>query len=96
MSFEVDFEIFRDRFIPTLEYKYRKTKNKLSDALVWTEIFSVIKGGFHSNKHYSGFIPAKIYIKEHGSQCLSHSERGQLYWIFLRYEQWKEENAGYD
>ena len=53
----------------------RKGKTKLSDAMVWTEIFSVIKGGFKSNSHYYGYLPAGVYINKEGSIQLTSKER---------------------
>lgn len=40
LSFEVDFEIFKNRFWPKVS-----SWTKVSPLVVWTEIFSVIKGG---------------------------------------------------
>lgn len=40
LSFEVDFEIFKNRFWP----KYASW-TKVSALVVWTEIYSVIRGG---------------------------------------------------
>ena len=64
--------------------------------MIWTEIFSVIKGGLHSSDHYQGFLTAKTYIGYHASPFLSIIERQTVYWIFLEYERWKKEENAFD
>ena len=64
--------------------------------MVWTEIYSVIKGGLHSEDHYNGFLPAQKYIRHYASPTLLKSERGTVYWIFLEYEKWKRQENAFD
>jgi hypothetical protein len=51
MAEEIDFDLFSDKFMKVFKKEHQKSSkrnNKLSDAMIWTEIFSVIKGGFRS------------------------------------------------
>lgn len=43
LSFEVDYDLFESKFWPKIAH--RRCLKKLSPTLVWTEIYSVIKGG---------------------------------------------------
>ena len=43
---------------------------RFSPTLVWTEIFSVIKGGSKSGQFYMGFLPKHIYVREEASEFL--------------------------
>jgi hypothetical protein len=76
MAVEVDFDIFSEKFMKVFkkEHQSRKRNNKLSDAMIWTEIFSVIKGGFKSHNFYTGFLPHDLYIKSECSPCLTKAE----------------------
>lgn len=53
----------------------KNMQNRLSAAMIWTEIFSVIKGGLNSADHYQGFLTAKMYIKQYASPFLNMKER---------------------
>jgi superfamily I DNA/RNA helicase len=64
--------------------------------MIWTEIFSVIKGGLLSSNYYKGFVDFKIYFQKLASPCLNKQERRTIYWIFLEYEKWKSEENAFD
>jgi hypothetical protein len=74
-----------EKFWPLL--KNAKRRKKLSPNLVWTEIFSVIKG---SAQTYTGFMSGGVYQK-HGSFFLSKMEKTTVYFYYLQYEKWKKE-----
>ena len=69
---------------------------KLSSAMIWTEIFSVIKGGLFAKDFYKGFVDFNSYFYRLASPCLSKNERRTVYWIFLMYEKWKAEENAFD
>jgi len=88
MAEEIDFELFSEKFMKVFRKEHQKSSkcnNKLSDAMVWTEIFSVIKGGFKSHNYYQNFLPSDVYITKEASPCLTHAEAAQVYFIFLKY-----------
>jgi hypothetical protein len=87
LSFEVDFEVFESKFYN--RFKQHQKYKRLSSAMVWTEIFSVIKGGLNSRDHYQGFLTGKSYVKQHASPFLTTKERQTVYYIFIEYERWK-------
>ena len=68
---------------------------RFSPTLVWTEIYSVIKGGMQSASYYMGYLPRHIYLSE-ASEFLYLNERKAIYYIFLEYEKWKSEQRAYD
>ena len=90
--------MFVTRFFNRFKQKSRtlQRQKKLSEALIWTEIFSVIKGGTESLKYYGGILPAKLYIMEFGSPTLTRHELQTVYWIFIEYEKWKDEQNAFD
>lgn len=98
LSFEIDYDVFVTRFFNRFKQKSRtlQRQKKLSEALIWTEIFSVIKGGTESSKFYGGILPAKQYIMEFGSPTLTRHELQTVYWIFIEYEKWKDEQNAFD
>ena len=94
LSFEVDYDVFEQKFWPKIGT--RKQMKKISASLVWTEIFSTIKGGIRSCQFYMGYLPRHIYIKQEGSEFLYLNEKKTIYYIFLEYEKWKSEQRAYD
>jgi len=63
---------------------------------VWTEIYSVIKGGMKSCGYYLGYLPKHDYVESQGSGFLKKDERRLIYYLFLEYERWKKEVNAYD
>ena len=94
LSYEVDFEMFESKFWPKVGN--RKSMKKLSPTVVWTEIYSVIKGGLSSSHYYMGYLPRHIYIKDEASSFLNLNEKKTIYYLFLEYEKWKAEQRAYD
>ncbi|CAI2383785.1 unnamed protein product [Moneuplotes crassus] len=96
-SREVDFEMFESRF-----YNKHKGSLKLSALKVWTEIYSVIKGGLNSLmsiKYYQAdILEYREYceIKSTIDNFESPEEKYKLYLIYLQYEKWKARNNLYD
>jgi len=46
--------------------------------------------------YYGGILPARRYIFEFGSPTLTKHELQTVYWIFIEYEKWKEEQNAFD
>ena len=97
-SQEVDFEMFESKF-----WGKNKGRIKLSAMNVWTEIFSVIKGGLQTDwwafvrrGSYSIISHSNYMRMESSMKYLSPRERNQLYWIYVKYEKWKTEHNYYD
>ena len=59
LSFEVDYDTFSMRFWPKVNQM-----TKLAPLVVWTEIFSEIKGRVDSHKFDAGGIPSETYFSE--------------------------------
>ena len=95
---EVDFEMFESKF-----WGKNKGKLKVSAMNVWTEIFSVIKGGLQTDwysyikKGIGSVMSRTKYMKIKSSMdYLSMTERAQIYWLYIKYEQWKNAQNMYD
>ena len=97
-SQEVDFEMFEQKF-----WGKNRGRIKLSAMNVWTEIFSVIKGGLQNNWYnfvrrgtYS-IMSKSVYMKTKSSMdYLEDKERARIYWLYVKYEDWKTKNNLYD
>ena len=57
LSFEVDFETFRTRFWPKVA-----SWTRVSALVVWTEIYSVIKGSAESSEYRYNALPFYVYV----------------------------------
>ena len=65
--------------------------------MAWTEICSEIKGRVDSFEYEEGGIPSEMYIgksknnrkKKASAGFLTEAEKSSIYWIFLKYEQFK-------
>ncbi|CDW90518.1 lupus brain antigen [Stylonychia lemnae] len=99
LSFEVDFETFKNRFWPKVA-----NWTKLTPLVVWTEIFSVIKGGAQSHCFENQVYPFILYIgdgarstrKLDAAKFLTLQEKVMIYQIFMHYEKWKDSMMAYD
>jgi len=97
-SQEVDYEMFEAKF-----WGKNKGRIKVSAMNVWTEIFSVIKGGLQTDwfnffKNGTNSIMSwKNYTKLKSSMpYLNDYERNKVYSMYVKYEQWKHQNNLYD
>jgi hypothetical protein len=72
----------------------KSLERKLSPSFLWGEFMSVIKGSLYAGL----FVPqlSQAQYIEFGSELLSVTEKYTLYFIFLRYEQWKFSINAYD
>jgi len=93
-SQEVDYDMFELKFWP----KNKGNKLNLSALNIWTEIYSVIKGGTNFYYYrYHQVMPLNTYMTIKSSMSfLSNEEKIKVYYIYVRYEQWKNENNLYD
>lgn len=67
---------------------------KLSPTFLWTEIMSVIKGSLHG-KMIERYLSRVDYI-HYGNKVLSRKEKSTIYYIFLKYEEWKLNVRAFD
>ena len=97
-SQEVDFEMFEKKF-----WGKNKGKLKLSALNIWTEIYSVIKGGIsaiHNTKYnyYEDIISWEAYKKMESpmEDSISLDEKHRIYLLYMKYEKWKKKHYYYD
>jgi hypothetical protein len=75
MSFEVTFEVFKERFLCKWHTMMgAKMRKKLSEAFLWTEMMSVIKGSERSAQYAEGFLPQDEYINIGTAQNNTYSK----------------------
>ncbi|CAI2362242.1 unnamed protein product [Moneuplotes crassus] len=89
-SQEVDFEMFERKF-----WKKNLCGIKLSALNVWTEIFSVIKGGVecvHNIISWDSYCKMKSPMDDY----IDETEKYRVYLMYLKYEQWKGKHHYYD
>jgi len=63
MSFEVDFDFFLTHFWPNVNRRFYSSRN-ITPQLVWTEIYSTIKGSASAHTYAGQYMPEKVYINE--------------------------------
>lgn len=95
MSFEVDFDYFAMHFWPHIKKRYYTDKN-ISAHMIWTEIYSTIKGGATSHFYPGGYLPEKIYIEKCQNMFLTNDQKKEIYESFCQYERWKAKMMAYD
>lgn len=94
-SFEVDYEYFVVHFWPRVVKKYYSSRN-ITAHLVWTEIYSTIKGSAEAH-HYPGqYLTQHAYINTSTNTFLTREEKLDIYETFCQYERWKIRAGGYD
>ena len=97
LSFEVDFDVFSIRFWPKV-----KQQSKVAPLVAWTEICSEIKGRVDSFNYEESGIPQDLYLQQtkkkkgDSSGFLTKLEKSSIYWVWLKYEQWKYQYRAYD
>lgn len=89
-TFEVDYEYFRTNFWDLVRsaFYYRK----VNCHLVWTEIYSVIKGSTQSS---IGGMSLEQYFR-YGNQMLSTDQKTAIYQVYTKYQSWKFHVGAYD
>lgn len=95
MSFEVDYDYFATYFWPTVQHKHYSARN-ITSHLVWTEIFSTIKGSASAHLYPGLYLPEKVYMSESTNTFLTREEKLDVYETFCQYERWKMRSGGYD
>ena len=94
MSFEVTFEVFEEKFFKRLQLQ--REYRKITAQTIWTEIYSVIKGGIKATSSYFGYVQMEDYLQNEASSFLNGSEKRAIYFAFLSYEKWKKNVDAYD
>ncbi|GKE91937.1 DNA helicase, UvrD/REP type, P-loop containing nucleoside triphosphate hydrolase, partial [Tanacetum coccineum] len=95
MKFNVTYEIFRSSYWP--HFNNKLTKN-LDPSAIYTEIMSVIKGGFTEDNASGGILSRDDYVALcDGRISIFDSQKRELvYAIFLQYEKKKVQNGNFD
>jgi len=70
LSFEVDYDFFFVNFWPTVNKKFYTSKN-ITAHLVWTEIYSTIKGSAASHQYPFQYLIQSAYIQLTSNTFLS-------------------------
>ena len=82
-----------NRFI---SFMSKSLARKISPTFIWTEIMSVIKGSVFQ----TGFLKVKYLTRKqynyYGNKALSSKEKSTIYYIFLKYEEWKGQVRAFD
>jgi hypothetical protein len=101
----VDFHKFRDKLFHKITHHHKSTT--LDPLIVWTQIRSFIKGSIEaikqestSNHHSTSFLSKEIYLDMMifpFDRCrLNEIQREEAYHIFLRYQEFIEQNNLWD
>ena len=93
LCFEVTFDVFESKFYDRLLSK--KMIKRLSANLIWTEIYSVIKGSLNSSNCYYGWLSVREYLQL-GTTFLNGAEKRYVYYCFMQYENWKSKVNAFD
>ena len=93
---EVTFDVFEKRFIARYHRLMSgKLSKKMSPIFIWTEIMSVIKG----SKTDKALFQQRLSQHEYellGSKTLTRKEKSTLYFVYLKYEEWKLNVRAFD
>ena len=93
---EVTFEVFETRFIGRYyRFMTKKLSKKMSPTFLWTEFMSVIKGSINQEYQRTNFLSMREYL-EKGSPTLTRKEKQTLFYLFLKYEEWKLNVRAFD
>ena len=95
LSFEVDYDYFETYFWPTVRHRHFSARN-ITPHLVWTEIFSTIKGGASAHLYPGLYLSERAYIRETTNVFLSKEEKLDVFETYCQYERWKINSGGYD
>ncbi|CAD8101190.1 unnamed protein product [Paramecium primaurelia] len=87
---EVDYEYFLKRFWPTIKKPNQKygCDERSFPTLIWTQVYSYIKGSQFSYSYPMKYLPKAIYAELNPSN-LSQDIINLIYDYFLEYEKWK-------
>lgn len=64
--------------------------------MIWTEIFSTIKGSANSHLYPGGYLPEKVYLEKCQNVFLTNTQKLEIYEAFCQYERWKSKIFAYD
>lgn len=93
---ELDFDVFSKEFCCTVSKQYQFNDTSVLNAtMVWTEIYSYIKGSAHSHEYPGYYLPKSIYLIN-DARMLSIKMKETVYEIFILYERWKARTSYYD
>lgn len=91
----MDYEYFVVHFWPRVVKKYYSSRN-ITAHLVWTEIYSTIKGSAEAHQYPGQYLTQHAYINTTTNTFLTREEKLDIYETFCQYERWKIRAGGYD
>jgi len=91
----VDFDYFAVHFWPQIKKRYYTAKN-ISAHMIWTEIYSSIKGSANAHLYPASYVPEKVYLEKCSNVFLSVDQKKEIFESFCQYERWKMKLCAYD
>ncbi|KAM3130707.1 hypothetical protein pb186bvf_017215 [Paramecium bursaria] len=93
---EVDYQYFKTIFWPTIQNQLKKQQNNESyKNLIWTQIYSYIKGSEFSHQYLDQGLPFQVFYNNF-NQMLTLQQAQEIYDIYLSYEKWKDKQGIFD
>ena len=62
-AFEIDYEYFAMHFWPQIHRMYY-TYRHISAHMIWTEIYSTIKGSANSHLYFGHYLSESVYLEK--------------------------------
>lgn len=91
----MDYDYFVTHFWPNVQKKYYCTRN-ITPHLIWTEIYSTIKGSASSHLYPGQYMSQNVYLNSSTNTFLTKEEKLDVYETFCQYERWKIRVGAYD
>jgi len=95
VAFEVDYDYFLAYFWP--QVRHRLTFPQITANIVWTEIFSCIKGSTQAHLFPGQYVTKHAYLTlDAHKNFLAREHKDAVFELFVQYERWKLREGGYD
>ncbi|KAM3136353.1 hypothetical protein pb186bvf_011488 [Paramecium bursaria] len=104
---EMDYNIFLTNFWPTVCHQMQWTQNQskinlsqingITPSLLWTYIYSYIKGSASAHQFPGHYLPERTFIQYIYKQSMLKTETlKEIFSLYIRYERWKLQHGYYD
>ncbi|VDH90337.1 Hypothetical predicted protein [Mytilus galloprovincialis] len=92
---EVTYDVFVEKIWPKM--KLNSSEKKYHPSLIWTEIFSFLKGSFEAVSSEGGFLNETEYSRIGRKRAPAYSEeRKHIYQLFQLYERFRKTKGYFD
>ncbi|CAC5423625.1 unnamed protein product [Mytilus coruscus] len=92
---EVTYDVFVEKIWPKV--KLNSSEKKYHPSLIWTEIFSFLKGSYEAVSSEDGFLNETEYSKIGRKRAPAYSEeRENIYQLFQLYERFRKSKGFFD